>query len=314
MNHFTRSKNRVLQPGQKASRMGIILMFLCQCWSLKMFGQQAVEGGKIYHFSSSFTSFPDPVRSKGYYYDSVYFDYPSHYMDSSVIAVIPNKWSAVDGKVDFIFWFHGWHNNIDSALSYYHLSSQFLASGRNAILVLAETAKNAPDSYGGKLEKQNDFKDLLQDVLANLRKRNIISPSCQPNNIILAGHSGAYRVIANILQNGGVAVREVDLFDAMYGETEKFLAWIKKDESLKFINFFTNTGGGTDEVSAGMMKDLKEQKIDFVFVEEKDLNSGVLQSGKLLFIHSTRAHNDIIFNPDRLREFLENSPILKPIE
>ena len=52
--------------------------------------------------------------------------------------------------VDLVFWFHGWGNNVDSAAIRYELIKQFIASKRNAVLVLAETARNSPDSYGGK--------------------------------------------------------------------------------------------------------------------------------------------------------------------
>ena len=70
-----------------------------------------------------------------------------------------------------IFWFHGWRNNIDSVPARYDLVKQFIASKCNAILVLAETTKDAPDSYGGKLEQKGIFKLLLGDVLQELKKQ-----------------------------------------------------------------------------------------------------------------------------------------------
>lgn len=73
-------------------------------------------------------------------------------------------------NVDIIFWFHGWGNNIDSAIARYDLAKQFAASKVNAVLVLAETAKDAPDSYGGKLEQAGVFKNLMNDVLVNLKR------------------------------------------------------------------------------------------------------------------------------------------------
>ncbi len=57
--------------------------------------------------------------------------------------------------------------------------------------------------------------------------------------MILAGHSGAYRVMANILQNGNVEVKETILFDALYAETDKFIQWIKADTAHRFINIYT---------------------------------------------------------------------------
>jgi hypothetical protein len=293
-------------------RILTIIFFACCCsYANKSLAQLATtNGAKIFHFTSANTCFPETKRLNGYTYDSQFLDYSTHYRDSSVLMVVPDKFNVKNNSVDIVFWFHGWHNNIDTALNYYHLASQFIASNKNAVLVLAEAAKNAPDSYGGKLEQQDVFKNLLKDVLLNLQKNKIISSSCKAGNIILAGHSGAYRVIAYILQNGGVVVHEVDLFDALYSETDKFLQWIKKDSANKFINFYTNTGGGTDEVSLQMMDELKKEKIPFLFTEETDMNASLLRNDKIIFIHSKREHNDIIFSPDNFRLFLERSPFL----
>ena len=265
------------------------------------------------HFSSSNTSFPETKRLNGYNYDSQFYDYNHHYSDSSVLIIVPDKYHAVHDSATIIFWFHGWHNNIDTALSYYQLANQFIAAHKNAILVLAEAAKNAPDSYGGKLEKQNVFQELVDDVLKQLHSRKIISSSCKPANIILAGHSGAYRVIAYMLQNGGVRINEVYLFDALYSETDKLMHWLKQEPGARFINMFTNAGGGTDEVSIKMMDELKAQKINFLFTEENKLTVNVLMHTGIYFIHSTRQHNDIIFHPDNFLLFLKSSPFLKSL-
>jgi hypothetical protein len=185
--------------------------------------EKKISGGRVLYFSSSNTCFPETARQKGYTYDSQFYDYNTHYRDSSVLLVIPDKWKPLGDSVDLVFWFHGWHNNIDTALGYYHLGEQFIASNKNAILVLAESAKNAPDSYGGKLEQAAVFKGLVGDLLRNLQKERLVNPSSKPGTIILSGHSGAYRVIAYILQNGGMRIRETDLFDALYSETGKFI-------------------------------------------------------------------------------------------
>jgi hypothetical protein len=289
-----------------------ILVSLFIFFSTETFAQfQTIQGGKVFHFTSAYTCFPEAERLNGSIYDSVIYDFASHYSDSSILIVAPDTFRESNNAVDILFWFHGWHNNIDTALNYYHLASQFIASKRNAVLVLAEAAKNAPDSYGGKLEQSDAFKNLLNDVLQNLRKNKIISSSCKAGNIILAGHSGAYRVIAYMLENGGVVVHEVDLFDALYSQTDKFMDWIKKDPANKFINFYTDNGGGTKEVSEQMMDELKKQNFSLIFIEENNLRPAMLRSSKIIFIHTTRAHNDIIFNPDNFKLFLENSPFLK---
>jgi hypothetical protein len=294
-------------------RIFILIMYAC-CYfhASKTIAQvQKINGGSVIHFASSNTCFPETKRLNGYVYDSLFYDFNNHYRDSSVLMVVPDKLHVLHDSIDIIFWFHGWHNNIDTALSYYHLATQFIAAHKNAILVLTEAAKNAPDSYGGKLEQQNIFKGLVQDVIQNLQANKIILTSCKPGNIILAGHSGAYRVIAYMLQNGGVRIKEVDLFDALYSETNKFMQWLKEERGTRFINMYTNTGGGTDEVSIKMTDALKTQKISFLFAEENNLNDTLLMREGIYFIHSTRQHNDIIFNPDNFLLFLDSSPFLK---
>ncbi len=291
----------------------LILVCLCSSPGTVWAQRDNTPDIKAIRFFSSFTSFPDSKRLNGHTHDSIFYDAASHYMDSSVNVLVPGHFKTVGNKVDIVFWFHGWHNNIDTALQYFHLASQFVQAKRNAVLVLAESAKDAADSYGGKLEKDSVFSWLLNDVLNHLKKQKIIPAQCQIGNIILAGHSGAYRVIAYMLQNGGVEVQQVLLFDALYSETDKYVDWIKKDEKHVFTHLFTNKGGGTDEVSVNMMADLKKQDIPFSFSEEHDMKDSGLKQQRINFIHSTRAHNDIIFNPDNFRFFLENCSFLKKI-
>ncbi len=172
---------------------------------------QENKEARLLHFTSSHTAFPDTARARGHLYDSVLYTASEHYSDSSVLLIIPPQLQA-GSKVDLIFWFHGWRNTIDTAAEFYGLTRQFVASHRNAVLVLAETAKNAPDSYGGKLEQPGMFNGLVKDVMNELKKNNIVPRRAEPGNIALAGHSGAFRVIAYILQNGQMPVQEVLLF------------------------------------------------------------------------------------------------------
>ncbi len=266
---------------------------------------------QLLHFTSPHTSFPDTGRANGHLYDSVLYTAQEHYSDSSVLLIIPKHLDA-GKKIDLVFWFHGWHNNIDTAAVFYELTKQFVASNRNAILVLAETTKDAPDSYGGKLEQKGMFKGLVNDVMNELRRNNIVKAGAEPGNIVLGGHSGAFRVIAYILQNGQVPVQEVFLFDALYSQVDKFMGWIKQDEHHHFIHWFTNHGGGTDEMSDTMMQQLKDQQLAYNLTEETTVTPDIIKSNRILFVHSLREHNVIINNPDDFQLLLENSFVLIP--
>jgi len=267
----------------------------------------------IFRISSSYTSFPDTARAKGHTYDKVLYTAAEHYKDSSVLIVVPPQLN-VKNHVDVVCWFHGWRNNIDSVPARFDIIKQFLASNRNAILILPETAKDSPDSYGGKLEQRYIFKKLLADVLDKLKKEKVIRKRAGIGNILLAGHSGAFRIMAHILQNGGVEVKEAILFDGLYSQVDKFSNWIKADAAHRFINIYTNKGGGTDEVSDKMMSLLREKNIDFISAEEKEVNAAILRVNNVIFIHSAKEHNDVINRPDQnFRLYLENSPVLKRV-
>lgn len=287
-------------------------IFSLTCFILVLFSAehtmaQAIPVVVIFHIHSSHTSFPDTARAKGHVYDKVLYSAAEHYRDSTVLIIAPKKLDAKK-KVDLVFWFHGWGNNVDSAAIRYELTKQFIASKRNAVLVLAETTRNAPDSYGGKLENTGVFKALVGDVLAGLRAQHLISASCSPGHILLAGHSGAYRVMARIIKHGQMKIDEAMLFDSLYGETDKYLDWIKADEHHRFIHIFTNDGG-TGEESHNLVKLLAAAGIKYTEVEESALTPASLGSNRLIFIHSLKEHNDVV-SPDNFRLMLENNPFL----
>ncbi len=274
---------------------------------------QTGTGAKIFRINSDNTSFPDTGRVNGHVYDKVLYTADEHYSDNSVLIIVPPQ-LKVKQHIDVVCWFHGWRNNIDSMPARFDIIKQFLASQRNAILILPETAKDAPDSYGGKLEQDGIFKNLLEDVLHKLKKEKLIGKKTGVGNVVLAGHSGAFRVMAHILQNGGVEVKQSILFDGLYSQVDKYTSWIEADGSHQFINMYTNKGGGTDEVSEKMMFGLREKNIHYINPEEKDVDANMLNANSVIFIHSLKEHNDVINRPDHnFRLFLENSHALMPV-
>jgi hypothetical protein len=297
----------ITQLMPQAGQITIFFLFLFVSSSMA----QDTSEFRLIHFTSSHTSFPDTGRADGIMYDSVVYTTADHYTDSSVLLIVPRQLEPVQ-KIDLIFWFHGWRNNIDTAAEFYKLTKQFIASRRNAVLVLAETARNAPDSYGGKLEQPGMFKALVYDVMNELKKNRIVPKKSEPSNILIAGHSGAFRVIAYILQNGQMPVQEVFLFDALYGQVDKFLYWLNENRSHHFIHWYTNHGGGTDEMSNIMMLQLKDQHSDYALTEEGVITQKIIKNNRILFVHSPREHNVIINDPDDFQLLLENSFTLRP--
>ena len=286
-----------------------VLIIILVAFSLQGFCQ---EQPRYFRITSSHTSFPDTGRASGHLYDSVMYSTAEHYLDSSVLMVVPAGLKA-GSKVNLVFWFHGWQNNIDTALVKYGLARQFEASKVNAVLVLAETARNAPDSYGGKLEQLGTFALLVKDVLHKLVEERVIPGKCSAGHVLLAGHSGAYRVMAGILQNGNIPIDEVILFDALYANTNTFINWIATDKDHRFIDLYTDNGGTLEETQR-MRQQLIDMKIRADSTEESQVTDGMLKASRVLFIHTPHQHDFIIQHPDNFLLFLKNTQFLKRLK
>ena len=259
--------------------------------------------------TSPFTMFPHEKRAQGHTYEGKSYPADVHYSDRTVAIFVPKGFRAGDAT-NLVFYFHGWRNNVDDTLKQFRVAEQLAASGVNAVLVLAEGPKNAPDSFGGKLEETGVFSSLVSDVLATLKARGVIE-STRPGSIVLAGHSGAYRVMAFILTRGGLTanIREVYLFDALYGQSEKFAHWIDRFPG-KLVDIYTAEGGTRDQ-SLDLMDDLRAWDIPFVAVPESAVTQDLLRKNRLVFIDSALEHNDVVAGKEQLLAFLSASSLLR---
>ena len=106
--------------------------------------------------ASDHTMFPHEKRAQGHSYEGKAYPADVHYADRTVAIFVPKGFRAGD-VTDLVFYFHGWRNNVDDTFTQFKLAEQLAASGVNAVLVLAEGPKNAPDSFGGKLEETGVF-------------------------------------------------------------------------------------------------------------------------------------------------------------
>ncbi|HEY6952741.1 MAG TPA: hypothetical protein VI758_10060 [Bacteroidota bacterium] len=251
--------------------------------------------------------FPHPLRINGHLYDSTLYRFDQHYSDSSVAMFIPDGYRPSD-SVDLVFHFHGWFNNIDTAFKRYELARQFAESGKNAILIVPEGPRDAPDSFGGKLEDKDGFRRLTEDVLDYLYTMKKINAH-RVGQIILSGHSGGYHVISSILARGGLTehIREVYLFDALYGQTEKFVHWLDLFDA-KLVNVYTDSGG-TREETRNLIDDLDSWGMPHFEAELEQAIPHDLKKNKLVFLHTKLQHDQVMQARYTFREFLKSSSL-----
>jgi hypothetical protein len=255
--------------------------------------------------------FPHPRRAQGHTYKGKLYPARDHYSDRTVAIFIPKGFRET-GKIDFVIHFHGWYNQVTNVIGQYQLIEQLMESGRNAVLVVPQGPFKAPDSFGGKLEDTDGFKRFMAEVVETLRQKSALKPKdFALGQIILSGHSGGYEVISAILDRGGLAdhLREVWLFDALYAQTDNFLAWIDKKQG-RFIDIYTERGGTKDDTEA-LMTTLKQRGTAFFAAKESETKSADLQTHKIIFLYTDLGHNDVIHKRQEFRDYLKTSCLEK---
>lgn len=254
--------------------------------------------------------FPHPARAAGHTYRQKFYSAGDHYSDSTVAIFVPNGFRAT-AQVDLVVHFHGWNNTVGGTVAGFQLIEQFVASHRNAVLVVPEGPRNAPDSFGGKLEEPDGFQNFVKELLHCLQQSAGFATNLAAGQIILSGHSGGYRVISAILDRGGLSanVKEVWLFDALYAETDKFLKWWDR-HSGRLINIYTD-GGGTKDDSEAMMDLLKKRGTQFFAGEETAAPASALATNQLIFLHTDLGHNEVVAKRNQFQLLLQTSVLAK---
>jgi hypothetical protein len=251
--------------------------------------------------------FPHRSRTDGHRYKDAHFPADKHYSDGTVALFVPRGFHET-GRVDLVVHFHGWRNSVSGALRDFQLIEQLVASRRNAVLIVPQGPQNAPDSAGGKLEDPGGFSRFTDEALATLRQRaRFAQTNFILGDIILSGHSGGYRVISSILEHGGLTarVKEVWLFDALYAQADRFLAWSEKPGG-RLLNIYTD-GGGTKIRALEMMETLRQRGTPFLATTDDAVTTPELTTNRLVFLHTDLGHNEVLAKRNTFRQFLETS-------
>jgi len=267
--------------------------------------QRYADRGELIVGPFASAPFPHPARAEGHKYKEEVFSAQDHYSDSTVAIFIPKGFRET-GQIDFVVHFHGWRNHVENVLDHYKLIEQLVESGRNAVLIVPQGPRDAADSFGGKLEDPDGFKRFMDEVVKTLREKSALKQkSFRVGRIVLSGHSGGYGVISSILDHGGLTgqVREVWLFDALYGRTDKFLAWISRGEG-RLIDIYTENGG-TKEETERLMATLKQQEKPFLAARESDHPD--LRAQRLIFLYTDLPHDAVVEKRQAFRDYLKTS-------
>lgn len=300
--------------------------------------------------------FPDDSRTSGFVSKRGVFPYEGHYDDNRVAIAVPKqvlervssrkeivRSNGESGsslsQIDLIVHFHGHLNECLRVVEEFHLGEQLANSGQLAILVVPQGPKYAPDSGGGKLEKEGAFAAFVSEVRDVIRRNKLCgSKNVDIRQIILSGHSGAYRVMAKILDHGGEwdRIAEVWLFDAAYGFFDELAlpgTFPENTKKKRLRSIFTDHLA-TENVQIMSRLCLAGEKPMLVYDDDlttagtyltelqrrqgsnrwaKQGTDGldeILRSEPYLFIYTSLGHNELLYQRRYFERFARTSPTL----
>jgi hypothetical protein len=245
------------------------------------------------------------------------------YRDATVIAFVPKHFRASrDGNVSVIVHFHGHSTTAERAMNAHQLREQLFDSKQNAILIVPEIAVMAPDSAAGKLETPGAFARLVEDTLRTLDGhdgRAALGSAALPagpttGRVIVSAHSGGYHAAALALKHGGVPVREVYLFDALYSDVDVFRDWVVAGRGKpmsarhKLVSYFT--AGTTETNTKKMFAELAQAGVDVATENvEGTLSREELTHAEAVSIRTSLAHGKVTSELNGLRDCLYASAL-----
>ncbi|MFT3711261.1 MAG: hypothetical protein QM817_26825 [Archangium sp.] len=114
---------------------------------------------------------------------------------------------------EIVVYIHGFYTDVDDAIREHRLITQFRDSGRNALFIVPEARSWRTDPIL--------WPDLEKLILAVEKRLRLERPK---GNVVLVGHSGAYKTISGWLTQPKVS--QVLLVDGLYGDEKEFKEWL----------------------------------------------------------------------------------------
>lgn len=245
------------------------------------------------------------------------------YQDATVLVFVPRHFAAPrDGGVPMVVHFHGHNTTAERAMTAHQLREQLYESKQNAILVVPQGPVLAADSSCGKLEAPGGLARMLGDVLRALSARaatqavgRVVAPAnASVGRLCISAHSGGYHAAAACLRAGGVPVREVYLFDALYADLDAFRDWVIAGKGKpmrarhKLVSFYTE--GTTATNTELLFGELERAGVECAREKvEGTLSRAVLTRAEAVSIKTRLTHGEVTSSLNGFRDCLYASAL-----
>ncbi len=133
-----------------------------------------------------------------------------------------------------LVYFHGHSSNVEARGP--ALATALGAAQHPAVLVMPQLRWNAASGDAGQLDDEGGLRRLLADVLA--QTPGLAGWDVDGVIVDVLAHSGGYVAAAAAVERGGMLVRGVGLFDALYGFGDTFAQWMLVDAYARLVNVY----------------------------------------------------------------------------
>ncbi len=222
-------------------------------------------------------------------YSRVYWENET-YNDPRVLLHIPRGFDVKKPAVLVLF-FHGHGATLERDVAVrQQLPKQISDSGVNAVLVAPQLAVDARDSSIGKFWQPGGVKRFLDEAavkLAQMQGDAGAREAFASMPVIVIGYSGGFVPAAWTIANGGLGKRVtgVVLFDALYGEIDKFSRWIDQRAGF-FVSAYASSTRGRN---LALEQTLSQRR----FPVTRKL-APHLAAGNVVFLPTTKAHGSFV--------------------
>lgn len=252
----------------------------------------------------------DPAKATTYRFDLERAPFPhgsGAYTDRSVWVCIPPGFRIPkSGAVDFVVHFHGHNTTAKKALAHHKLREQLASARQNALLVVPQGPVDAADGNFGRLMEARGLARLLDEV-----RRRLIAEEprrwktlAKVGRVVVSAHSGGYRAAAAVAARGGVDLREIFLFDALYGEKAAFEHFMKSEPKRhKLVSYYV---GGAPKTNSLELANALEALGIRVLRESggRHMTREDLTKGRAVFLEGRGVHATATWEENALRDCL----------
>lgn len=201
------------------------------------------------------------------------------FRDNRVLLHFPKGFDIRKPALIVVF-FHGNGATLSrDVLDRQQIAAQVASSGLNAVLVAPQFAVDAADSSAGRFWQRGEFGKFIAETATKLAAQyhdRRVAGAFAHSKVVLVAYSGGYLPAAWSLSIGKADARiaGVVLFDAMYGQIDKFVDWLEHAHARTF--FLSAYGESTHEENEALKQELDDANLRYKTTLPKKMLPGTI--------------------------------------